>query len=99
MTPVLVGRVLACLVVGIPVHADGHEVEYGRGGADNVHGDVGVAHELGKAPHAPVHLKKREEKESLTYLFFLKKVIPCFHIPPQKKIILGVMFLFNFFFE
>ena len=42
-----------------PVEADGDEVEDGRGRADDVEGDVRVAHDLREAPHAPIDLKKK----------------------------------------
>ena len=42
----------------LPVDADGDEVEDGGGAADDVEGDVEVAHHLGQAPHAPVHLQR-----------------------------------------
>ena len=40
-----------------PVYTDGHQVEYGAGAAHHIHGDVEVAEDLGKLPHAPVELK------------------------------------------
>ena len=40
----------------LPVYADCHQVEYGRGGADDVHGDVGVAPNERQSPQT-VNLK------------------------------------------
>ena len=50
-----------CRVWVLPVDADGDEVEDGGGAADDVEGDVEVAHHLGQAPHAPVHLQRGQK--------------------------------------
>lgn len=42
----------------LPVDRNGHQIEYGRRRADDVHGDVVVAHELGQRPLAVVDLRK-----------------------------------------
>ena len=39
-----------------PVNADGDEVEYGGGGADDVHGQVEVANPHRQVPLTPVYL-------------------------------------------
>ena len=40
----------------LPVNADGDEVEYGGGGADDIHGQVEVANPHRQVPLTPVHL-------------------------------------------
>ena len=41
-----------------PVEADGHEVEDGGRGADDIEADVDVAHQKRELPHG-AHLKRR----------------------------------------
>ena len=41
-----------------PVHADGHQVKDGAGGADHVHGQVEITDGVGESPPTPVSLKE-----------------------------------------
>ena len=67
--------ILLILVWVLPVDADGDEVEDGGGAADDVEGDVEVAHHLRQAPHPPVHLQGKRAKRIHGYP--LTMVIGC----------------------
>ena len=43
-----------------PVAADGHQVEYGGGAADHVHGKVEVTHRIRQVPVTPVGLGTKQ---------------------------------------
>ena len=51
-----------------PVQADGHQVEDGGGGADDVTGQVEVTDGVGEAPPTPVGLKEIPKE---------RKFLPC----------------------
>ena len=46
-----------------PVTADGHQVEYGGGAADHVHGKVEVAHRIRQVPVTPVGLWTKKSNQ------------------------------------
>ena len=55
-----------------PVQADGHQVEDGGGGADDVTGQVEVTDGVGEAPTTPVSLKEIQERKFLPCCSYLQ---------------------------
>lgn len=39
-------RLNSCIIISLPVNADGHQIENGRRAAGNVHGDVEIANNV-----------------------------------------------------